>query len=102
MESPKEYYLVKSVEELKADQKIHYERLEQITRDFYEALKDHMDKEDERWISVQNSLQALQREDIKLGMKVDNHSGIFGKLWVIAIPVIVSVISHIGMVMYGK
>ena len=102
MESPKEYYLVKSVEELKADQKIHYERLEQITKEFYAALQDHMDKEDERWIHVQNSLSELKSEDMRLGMKVDNHSGIFNRLWVVIIPVVISVLSHIGIAMYGN
>lgn len=97
-----ELYFLKSIEEVKVEQKESHARVEILTKEFYRALKEHMDKEDERWIEIQKALESLRIADLSIAGKIRVHDSVFNKLWSIALPVIVSLISSASLVIYVK
>lgn len=94
MDSPdKNYYIIKSIEELKVEQKEAHIKHEALTKEFYRVLKDHMDNEDERWQHVLDNLESLKLNHAELKHKVGNHSNVLNKLWIVVVPIIVSILT---------
>lgn len=91
----KDYYILKSIEELKHNHTESHLKIESITKDFYKALQEHMDKGDARWEHIKEALTALRIEESKIKEKISLQGNVFNKLWAVLGPVLVAVILHI-------
>lgn len=88
--SDKQFFMMESIKQLRADQKDCLLKLTELNEKFYLILKEHMDKEDIRWEFVLKELESLKIKDIEFGSHIALSRTLMSKLWVIIAPILVT------------